>query len=123
MVRGDRLQARLADKGLSQSELARRVRLTQGTIAKLISGKASGSSHLHRIARELGTTPAYLAGDTDNPDPDASASDLTDDEAEMVSMFRQLQRDEREIVKQVAEKMLRPRALHSPNLSYRGSVE
>jgi phage repressor protein C with HTH and peptisase S24 domain len=52
--------------GLSQSELARRVGVTQQTIGKLITGASSSSSHLHKIARELGTTPAYLTGETDD---------------------------------------------------------
>lgn len=52
--------------GLSQSELARRVGVSQGTIAHLISGRSSGSTHLHKIARVLGTTPAYLTGETDD---------------------------------------------------------
>ncbi|HET9511394.1 MAG TPA: S24 family peptidase [Sphingomonas sp.] len=57
--------------GLSQSELARRVGVTQPTIAKLVSGMMQGSTHLARIARELQTTPAYLQGDTDDPNEGA----------------------------------------------------
>lgn len=53
--------------GLSQSELARRVGVTQGAIAKIARNNPNGSSHLHRIARVLGTTPAYLAGEVDDP--------------------------------------------------------
>ncbi len=53
---------------MSQSELARRVSITQGTVAGLISGKARSSTHLHKIARELGTTAAFLEGETDDPD-------------------------------------------------------
>lgn len=55
------------ERGLSQSELARRVGITQASIHKLLSGTAYGSKHLHVIARELGTTPAYLTGETDDP--------------------------------------------------------
>jgi transcriptional regulator with XRE-family HTH domain len=56
---------------MSQSELARRVKVTQGAIAKIVSNNPGGSSHIHKIARELGTTPAYLTGETDDPDEDA----------------------------------------------------
>jgi phage repressor protein C with HTH and peptisase S24 domain len=52
---------------MSQSELARRVALGQTTINSLIRGDSRTSRHLHRIARELGTTPAYLTGETDDP--------------------------------------------------------
>jgi phage repressor protein C with HTH and peptisase S24 domain len=53
--------------GLSQSELARRVGISQASIYHLVSGGGQGSKHLHRIARELGTTSAYLEGDIDDP--------------------------------------------------------
>lgn len=52
--------------GISQSELARRVGITQASVNKLLSGTAYGSRHLHKIARELGTSPAYLNGETDD---------------------------------------------------------
>lgn len=67
MLLADRLKDRLQLAGLSQSELARRVKVAQPTIAKLVMGQSAGSSHLHKIARELGTTPQYLTGETDDP--------------------------------------------------------
>ncbi len=39
-----------------------------------MSGKAYGSAHLHRIARELGTTAAYLDGETDDASEGAAPS-------------------------------------------------
>lgn len=74
VVDGKRLSARMSAMGISQSELARRVGVAQQTIYKLISGASRGSAHLHRIARELATTPAYLTGETD--DPSAGAQPL-----------------------------------------------
>jgi len=67
MTVGERIAKLRADLGLSQSELARRANVSQATIAKLEKGFTSGSSHLHRIARELRTTPEYLTGETDDP--------------------------------------------------------
>jgi transcriptional regulator with XRE-family HTH domain len=61
----------MAALGISQSELARRVGVSQSAIHKLTSGGAYGSKHLHTIASELGTTPAYLEAKTDNPDENA----------------------------------------------------
>lgn len=71
MIIGARLAERMAAAGVSQSELARRVGVSQQTIGKLINGGARGSSHVGRIARELATTSAYLEGETDSPDEGA----------------------------------------------------
>jgi transcriptional regulator with XRE-family HTH domain len=57
---------------MSQAELARRVGISQPAINALIRGASRSSTHLHRIARELDTTPAYLTGEID----DASISAL-----------------------------------------------
>lgn len=106
MVRGDRVKERLEAAGLNQSQLARRIGLTQGTIAKLISGKAQGSSHLHRIARELRTTPAYLTGETDDPSADVPDTMLSHDEAELITDLRQLEDDDRDAVKKIVDRLL-----------------
>lgn len=68
MIRGDRIEELLKARGWSQAELARRVGVQPTSIWKLISGHSLGSKHLHVIARELGTTPEYLSGETDDPD-------------------------------------------------------
>ncbi len=66
---GDRVEERLKKLGLSQAELARRVKVSQPTINALIRGNNTSSKHLHRIAAELETSPAYLAGETDDNSP------------------------------------------------------
>lgn len=71
MLIADRLRERMSEFRLSQSELARRVGVTQTTIRKLVSGGGYGSKYLHLIARELQTTPAYLTGEIDDPDEGA----------------------------------------------------
>lgn len=71
MTVGERISERLQVQGLSQAELARRVNVDQSTINGLIRGSARTSRHLHRIARELSTTAAYLSGETDDPAGDA----------------------------------------------------
>lgn len=60
----------MAEREISQSELARRVGVSQQTIFKLATGQTLNSRYLHLIARELGTTPAYLAGETENRESD-----------------------------------------------------
>ena len=65
MFRGDRLTALMKERGLTQSELARRVGVSQQSIWKLTKGDVQGSKHVHRLAAELATTPAYLMGEVD----------------------------------------------------------
>lgn len=65
----ERIAERMAALGISQSELARRVGVSQPTINGLLTGKSAGSKHMHRLASELGTSPAYLVGETDDPSP------------------------------------------------------
>ncbi len=52
MTMGERIKERLDALGISQAELARRVKVAQPTINALINGGAAGSKHLHRIAAE-----------------------------------------------------------------------
>lgn len=68
MTLGQRIEARRTAIGISQAELARRVGLRQSTINSLINGDSRSSRSILQIARELGTTPAFLAGETDDPD-------------------------------------------------------
>lgn len=67
MIIGERLKRRMSELGLSQSELGRRVGISQQTIHKLVTGASRGSTHIARLARELETTPAFLLGEVDDP--------------------------------------------------------
>lgn len=71
MTVGQQIQKRLEALGMSQAELARQVGMSQPGINALIRGSSRSSTHLHKIARVLRTTPAYLTGETDDPDADA----------------------------------------------------
>ncbi|MBO9725179.1 MAG: helix-turn-helix transcriptional regulator [Novosphingobium sp.] len=71
MIKPDRVAERMKLLGFSQSALAREVGVTQATIGKIVTGLSAGSSHLHKIARTLQTTAAYLTGEVDDPAEDA----------------------------------------------------
>jgi phage repressor protein C with HTH and peptisase S24 domain len=74
-VTGERILTRLQDLGISQAELARRADLAQSTVNGLVTGRSQSSAHLHVIARILGVSTAWLAGDTDaEPYPRIGAS-------------------------------------------------
>jgi phage repressor protein C with HTH and peptisase S24 domain len=71
MALGSRIEERLAELGINQSELARRAGLAQSTVNGLIRMGRRSSPHLIKIARLLETTPEYLAGETDDPEAGA----------------------------------------------------
>ena len=109
--------------GFSQAELARRVGVAQPTIFALIHRNKIGSKHIHKIARELGTTPAYLTGETDNPNEDAPAPATLDAESrELVERFTSLTPADRRALLQVARSMADGPSAHgavqAPQLTY-----
>lgn len=65
-ILSERLQQRMADLGMSQSELGRRIGTRQSTINAMLREGAHRSRHLLAIARELRTTTDYLTGATDD---------------------------------------------------------
>jgi phage repressor protein C with HTH and peptisase S24 domain len=83
---GERISDRLIELGISQAELARRVGVAQPTINNLIHRNKVGTKHLHRIARELQTTPAYLSGETDDPSEGALPVPTPETIAEQLGM-------------------------------------
>jgi transcriptional regulator with XRE-family HTH domain len=122
---GERIAERLKEAGISQAELARRVSLTQPTINALIRGSSRSSAHLHKIARELGTTPAYLAGETDDPDSDAAVSHLTREEFEWIDLLHALATADRKALLQLARSLsneARAPTLHSPRPEFRSQA-
>lgn len=87
-IDSDRVRQRMDELGLSQNGLAQRVGVSQAAIAKITSGQSFGSKHLHRIARELGTTAAYLTGEADDPSEGALPVPTADDVADQVGGVR-----------------------------------
>jgi transcriptional regulator with XRE-family HTH domain len=71
MTLGRRIEERRVAVGISQAELARRVGIRQSTMNSLINGDSRSSRSIVQIARELGTTPSYLLGETHDPDLNA----------------------------------------------------
>lgn len=94
-------------RGLSQTQLAREAGVSQATIGKLESGISSGTSHLHKIARALKTTPEYLSGETDDPTSDTPDHHLTADEVEMLGKLRRLSKEDRAMILGLTAKLAR----------------
>lgn len=67
---GKRLVELLEIKDLTQAELAERTGTTGATISRYVAGlREPKGSIVAAIASELGTTSAYLLGETDDPAP------------------------------------------------------
>lgn len=82
----ERLALRMRDKGISQAELARRVGISQQAIGKLVNGASRSSPNIGRIAEVLETTPAYLAGQVDDPEEGAMLLPTEDVIADMLDL-------------------------------------
>lgn len=105
IIDGHRLRKALADTGLSQSELARRVGVKQPTITRLINGGQGGSKHVARIAQELKVSPQYLTGLTDDPSVDAAELALDHEEREWIDLLKGLAPNDRQAVLQIARSL------------------
>lgn len=116
----------MGERDLSQAALAREVGVSQQSIGRLVSGKAVGSRHLHKIAKALKTTPAYLTGETDDPESDLPDETLTADEREILEDFRQLTGKDRAAARQIIRSLAdrdptpTPATVHAPARSFAG---
>ncbi|WP_328277710.1 helix-turn-helix domain-containing protein [Sphingobium sp.] len=121
MIIGERLEERIAAKGISQSALGRRVGLSQSTINGLIKGEQRTTGKLHLIAREVDSTPAYLTGETDDPHGDGPPPPVLDsEERELVDHFSHLAPADRRALLQIARSMATGGAQPSETVHARG---
>lgn len=110
---------------ITQAMMVRELGLSQGAISKIVNNSPSGSSHLHRVARMLQTTPAYLTGETADADADAPPPPvLSRDEAELVEHYRSLTPHDRETILRTARALsgaaMPSKQVHAPRRAYRG---
>ena len=127
MIDGGRVASRMADLGLSQAAVARQVGVSQPTIYKMIHENKSGSVHLHKVARVLLTTPAFLTRETDDPDSDApDAPLLGQDDLELLDLIQTLDPKSRAALVQIVRALaaggqVQAQTLHAPRHQYRAA--
>lgn len=105
MAIGERVTERLKALGMSQAELARRVGMAQSSINALINRNKVGSKHIHKIARELQTTPAFLYEETDDSQSESPDYHLTGEEVQLLEKLRALSDDDRKMVMSLTKKL------------------
>ena len=72
-----RIEALLAERRMSQTELARAANLTSAAISRYLSGERQPKGPiLLSVANALGTSADYLLGKTPNPHPASKDTDL-----------------------------------------------
>lgn len=121
MALGHRVRDLMAEKGLSQAELARRIGVAQPSIYAIIHRNKTGTRTLHKLARELETTAAYLSGETDDPAADQpTPTPISSDAREMVDHFESLGPADRRALLQIARSMAAGGAPPSETVHARG---
>lgn len=107
MALGTRISERLTALRLSQSELARRCGIPQTTVNSIIREDRRSSPHLIKLAEALRTTPAYLSGETDDPDSQVADAAISFEERELVSLARNLPREDFDALAQLVRSLAR----------------
>lgn len=107
---------------MSQSELARRVPMDQSSINSLIKGKTRRTKYLHKIARELRTTTAFLEGETEDPSSELSDETFSFEELQLLHLIRGLEDKDRSALLHLARSLssFASRTLHDNNHVYKG---
>ena len=106
MALGTRISERLEALKMNQSQLARRCGIPQTTVNSIIKEDRRSSPHLMKLAAALRTTPAYLLGETDDPDSEIAESALSFEERELIDVTRQLGRDDFNVVAYIARRLV-----------------
>jgi transcriptional regulator with XRE-family HTH domain len=84
---GKRIALRRRQLGISQEELAFRMNTNQVQISRWEQSKNDPTTQtLLQIAKALDTTPTWLLGFTN--DPERPLDDLTEEEIELIEIFR-----------------------------------
>ena len=112
---GERLRIALATKGISKSELARRVGVSAASVTYWTKGETDSirGNHLIAAAQALGINPSWLETGKGQIAP---ADHLAIDEGELVALFRELEEAHRAALLSLA------RALHSAQTRQAGTT-
>lgn len=109
-----RLKELMENRGLSQSDLAEDLEVTQGAISKILVGKTQHSRLMPMIAAKYGVALDWLLGEVDEPDGSRSIFTFTRDEELLVEHVRALDPTERKAVLTLIDSLWRRAPVISP---------
>lgn len=102
----ERLVERIRTSGLSYTAIARQLGVQQPTITRLAKGEQRSTARIDQLARIVGTTPAYLTGEVDDPTLNApDEPELSQLETALIEAFRELDDKARAALLYVAQTM------------------
>lgn len=107
MIFNERLKSLRTEKGITQEELANRLNLPQSTIRRYESGNTSLPKHerLKLLADFFNCSVDYLLGRSDSADSLNNEDDLTDEEKKFISIFRNLEKDDKQYLSGLMERI------------------
>lgn len=101
-----RIKQLCKETGISQKHLTDSIGRKNTYLNDIWNGKcAIKPEDLAAFASILGTTPAYLAGETDDPSRAGEEAELTSEDEEMLTLFRTLSPENKEILKKLIGQM------------------
>lgn len=83
---GERIKQRRIELGLSQANLAKRAKVSQGTIGQLEVGRNQGSGKILDIAIALGVSPEWLLYGKNPPEMPVTSKNLVDGDLYLSSL-------------------------------------
>jgi transcriptional regulator with XRE-family HTH domain len=110
MTLRDRIRERLAAIGMKQIDLVRSSGVPQSTLASIFQRDTRTTPHLMKLAAALRTTPAYLLGETDDPEAEGAEAVLSQEEQQLVIGLRRLTREDFETVAGLVYRLAEPQA-------------
>lgn len=111
---GQRIKKLRVESGLSQAKLAEKTGIAKTTVSSWETGDTQSidGDNLVSIARELNSTPEYIMTGKNPP----SANDLSADELELVTIYRNMSEEDRVHYKAVGRAIKQHKEVPPPPL-------
>jgi transcriptional regulator with XRE-family HTH domain len=133
MTLAERIRERLSVVEMTQADLGRRAGIPQSTLNSILQRDTRSTPHLIKLAAALRTTPAYLLGETDDPESEIGDAAISFEERELVKLTRKLPREDFDALAHLVRSLARAavardvlgvrdevgRTLHDRQLGYR----